>query len=220
MAGFGGMPHLPQARRVILVRHARPRVARAIPATEWELSEEGQMAAQRLTALGLFEHAANFYSGPEPKMQATLAPVAAERHLPVQPLSEFAESAVGGWLDQGPFLAAAGRFLSSPEQAAAPGWETAAACSARFAGAIERLCGYHPPVVHPGHINPGTFAVVSGGRALSAYVATLFGYSTETVFQLWRRLRMPDVAVIELAPDAPPRMVIPFGVLVPSATAA
>jgi broad specificity phosphatase PhoE len=213
MAGPGGLPHLPQARRVILVRHARPRTRPRIPAPEWELSEEGQAAARRLAALGLFEHATSLYSGPEPKMQATLASVAEERGLAVQSLPEFAESRVGGWLDQGPFLAAAGRYLSSPDQPAAPGWETASAVATRFSAAIERLCGYHPPVVHPGHINPGTFAVVSGGRALSAYLAVLFAYPAEQTFQLWRTLRMPDVAVVELAPDAPPRLVIPFGAL-------
>jgi hypothetical protein len=77
---------------------------------------------------------------------------------------------------------------------------------------LERLRARHAPVVHPGHALPGTFAVASGGRALTAYLASLLGYTPEQAFASWRGLRMPDLAVLELA-AAPPRVVIPFGAL-------
>lgn len=211
---------IPQARRVILVRHAKPRIRLSQPAPEWELSQEGQDAAQRLAALALFEHATGCYAGPEPKMRATLAAVATERGLAVESDPAFAETAAGSWLAEGLFIAAIGRFFTAPEQSAAPGWEPATVAVARFAAGIARLQERHGPVLRPGHINPGTFAVASGGRVLTAYLASLLGYNPETAFAVWRRLRMPDVAVVELSPDAPPRLVIPFGVLTTGAVAA
>jgi len=211
---------LPQACRVILVRHARPRIRLAQPAPEWELNPEGQEAAGRLNALALFEHPTGLYAGPEPKMRATLASLSAERGIPVETDPAFAESAAGGWLAEGEFLATVGRFFTAPEQPAANGWEPAVAAVSRFAAGIDRLRPHYGPVVSPGHVNPGTFAVVSGGRVLTAYLASLLEYPPETAFQVWRRLRMPDIAVIELAPDAPTRLVIPFGVLTTGAAAA
>jgi broad specificity phosphatase PhoE len=211
---------VPQARRVILVRHARPRIVLSRPSAEWELNQEGQDAARRLAALALFEHATGCYAGPEPKMRATLAAVATERGLAVETDPAFAESGSGGWLAEGLFIAAIGRFYTAPEQPAAPDWEPATVATARFAAGIARRQERHGPVLRPGHINPGTFAVASGGRVLTAYMASLLGYSPETAFQVWRRLRMPDVAVVELSPEAPPRLVIPFGALTTGAAAA
>ena len=51
-------------------------------------------------------------------------------------------------------------------------------------------------------------AVTSGGRALTAYLAPL-GWTPRR--SPWEALRMPDVAVLELAPGEAARMVIPFG---------
>jgi len=211
---------LPQAVRVILVRHARPRIVLTRPAPDWDLSQDGIDAADRLTALALFEHATGLYAGPEPKMRSTLASIATERGGPVEGDAAFAESGAAGWLAEGVFLATVGRFFTTPDEPAAVGWEPAAAAAARFAAGIDRLRPRYGPVVVPGHVNPGTFAVVSGGRVLTAYLASLLDYPPETAFQVWRHLRMPDVAVIELAPDAPPRLVIPFGVLTTGAAAA
>lgn len=204
---------VPKTSRVILVRHARSKVAPARPAETWGLSEQGDVDAHKLPALALFTHATGFYAGPEPKMAATLAPLAAERGLPVQVDPAFAESQAGGWLAEPQFLAAVGRFLAAPGDSAAPGWEPAAAAVARFRAAIDRLREQYGPVLHPGHANPGAFAVASGGRVLTAYLAALLGYAAEDAFALWRRLRMPDIAVVEFAPEPPPRLVIPFGAL-------
>ncbi len=204
---------LPQETRVILVRHARPRVLLARPAQEWELSTAGRDAADRLCALALFERATGYFAGPEPKMRATLAAVAAERGLTVETAAAFAESQSGAWLADAQFLATVGRFFTTPDEPPAADWEPAAVATARFAAGIDGLRVHYGPVASPGHVNPGTFAVASGGRVLTAYLASLLNYSPEAAFQVWRRLRMPDVAVVEFSPHAAPRLVIPFGVL-------
>ena len=71
----------------------------------------------------------------------------------------------------------------------------------------------HGTVVSGGHTRPGTFAIVSGGRMLTAYLAGLLGEGAEEAFRRWQALRMPDVAVVELQPAVAPRLVIPFGTL-------
>jgi hypothetical protein len=63
---------------------------------------------------------------------------------------------------------------------------------------------------------PGTFAVASGGRALMAYLSAALGpdaLDAAAAFERWAALRMPDVAVLELAPGEAPRVIVPFGTL-------
>jgi broad specificity phosphatase PhoE len=185
---------VPQAHRVILVRHA---------------------AARRLSALALFDHAGGFYAGPEPRMAQTLTPVAAGYDFRVQVDEAFAETHSAGFFDdEEEFLATVRRFFEQPDEPPAPGWEAASDAATRFAAGIDRLRAVHQPVVRPGHALPGTFAIASGGRALTAYLAHTLGYSPEHAFAQWQRLRMPDLAVLELPAEREPRVVIPFGTLV------
>ncbi len=206
-------PRIPRAHRVILVRHAQSQVNPARDASEWGLTEAGQAAARRLSALALFEHAAGFCAGPEPKLRETLAPVAALYGMAVQSEPNFAETRSAGWLNGDAFLETVRRLFAAPNQAPAEGWEAASAAAARFAAGVERLCARHEPIVHPGHALPGTFAVASGGRALVGYLAEVLGLNAEQAFETWQRLRMPDLAVLDLVPEQPPRLAIPFGAL-------
>lgn len=207
------IPDIPQTHRVILVRHAQSGVDQAHHPREWGLTDEGRAAARRLAALGLFDRAAGFYAGPEPKMVDTLAPAAAVRGQKVQDEPDFAESDSQGWFGGDEYLAVVRRFFAAPDQPPASGWETATAAAARFAAAVERLSARHPPAVYAGHALPGTFAVASGGRILMAYLSRLLGMTPDDAFESWRRLCMPDVAVLELLATTGPRVVIPFGTL-------
>jgi broad specificity phosphatase PhoE len=204
---------IPDAHRIVFVRHAQSRVERERDASEWGLTEAGEAAARRLTALALFERVDGFYAGPEPKMLATLAPVAATYGRAVQPESDFSETRAGGWLDGGAFEATVERLFTAPGEAPALGWESGAEAARRVATGIERLCGRHVPVVTPGHALPGTFAIATGGRALVSYLAQLFGWSGREAFEQWRALRMPDLAVVDLVAEKSPRLTIPFGAL-------
>jgi broad specificity phosphatase PhoE len=206
-------PRIPQAHRVLLVRHAQSQVDPEREASEWILSSEGQAAARRLTALAIFERVAAFYAGPEPKLLATLAPVAAVYGKAVQPESAFGETRSAGWLGEEAFLGAVRRLFAMPDQPPAEGWEPASAAATRLAAGVERLCARHEPVVHAGHALPGTFAIASGGRALVSYLAHLLSLDADHAFDVWRRLRMPDLAVVDLVPEREPRLVIPFGTL-------
>jgi broad specificity phosphatase PhoE len=205
---------IPQTNRIVLVRHAQSRVDRASHPREWGLTEDGRAAARRLAALGLFDRASGFYAGPEPKMRETLAPLAAAHGHEVHAEAALAETESEGWLGDGDFRTTVRRFFDAPHAAPAPGWEAAGQAVARFNARAEALRAVHAPQAYRGHALPGTFVVASGGRLLTAYLASQLGLSAAQAFETWSRLRMPDLAVLELSATAPPRLVIPFGVLV------
>jgi broad specificity phosphatase PhoE len=206
---------IPQTHRIILVRHAQSAVDAQRNPREWALSDSGRKAAQRLSALGMFDRVQAFYAGDEPKMVETVQPLAAAHGQEVQVEADLSETHAGGWIDgAGAFEATVRRFLAEPDQPVAPGWETYRAAQERFGRAIAQLCEKHDPVVYPGHTLPGTFVICSGGRAITAYVADLLGWTAEQAFDSWRSLRMPDLSVIDLSPTGEAKSVIPFGTLV------
>lgn len=204
---------VPQVHRILLVRHAASHVDQARPPREWGLAERGHAASRRLAALAVFDPAVAFYAGPEPKMLQTLAPVAAARGQEARSEKAFGETESDGWLGDETFSETVRRFFAVPEASPAPGWECARAAAERFSRRIDALRALHPPQVNRDRALPGTFVVASGGRALTAYLALLLGYTPGQAYQAWRALRMPDVAVVELSATAPPRIVIPFGTL-------
>lgn len=206
-------PRIPETHRLILVRHAQSSTDASRHPREWDLTEDGRAAARRLTGLGLFDHATGFYAGPEPKMLDTLAPVATSRAQRIEPEPGFGETQSEGWFEEAEFLATVRRFFEAPHEPPAPGWETAHAAATRFGASADAIRPHHAPIVRPGHVLPGTFAIASGGRALTIYLATLFGYTPSRAFDAWRSLRLPDLAVLELSATAATRLVIPFGTL-------
>ncbi|HEX2515076.1 MAG TPA: histidine phosphatase family protein [Chloroflexota bacterium] len=205
---------IPQAHRLILVRHAHSQVDPQRDPHTWGLTERGRRDAARLAALALFDHASGYYAGAEPKMEQTLAPVAAAHGMTVQPEAALGETGSKGWLaEEGQFKAVVRRFFDQPQAPPAPGWETRAEATERFQGAVERLLTRHPVVVHPGHALPGTVAIASGGRMLCAYLAHSLGLDAAQAFAVWSALRMPDLAVLELAPERTAFLVVPFGTI-------
>jgi broad specificity phosphatase PhoE len=150
--------------RVTLVRHARSAPDPATPSHTWGLSDEGRRDALALRLDGV----TSLFAGPEPRMAATVA------HLgPVEVEQRYAESHdAGDWLSDDEFMTAIRRYHARDPL---PGWESPAEVVARFT------------------LVDGA-AIVSGGRAISAVVATLTGVDG---FDLWTSLRMPHVIVLD-----------------------
>ena len=206
---------IPRRHRLILVRHARSAPDPQRNAREWDLTADGHAAARRLAALGLLDRADAFYAGPEPKMVSTLRPAAMSRDREVRQDDAFAETHSGGWVGgEAEFRATIERFIHQPAAPAAPGWETASAARERFSAGVERLRAEYEPNVNRDRVLPGTIVICTGGRMLSAYLAPLLGWTAEDTFTRWQSLRMPDLAVLEIAEDGTGHIVIPFGTLV------
>ena len=219
---------IPRRHRLILVRHAQSAPDPQHNPREWDLTEEGRAAARRLAALGLLDRADAFYAGPEPKMVHTIEHAATSRDREVRQDAAFAETHSAGWVGPATPASATGsapprtaefedtirRFIEQPDQAAAPGWETAVAARERFSAGVERLRAAYEPNVNRDRVLPGTVVICTGGRMLAAYLSHLLGWSPADTFSHWQSLRMPDLAVLELHEDGQGHIVIPFGTLV------
>jgi len=205
---------IPRRHRLILVRHARSAPDPARNPREWDLTEEGHGAARRLSALGLLDRADAFYAGPEPKMVHTLEPAATIRDRSVREDPAFAETGSEGWVGgEAEFQKTIQRFVERADQPTAPGWETAVAARERFSAGVERLRAEYEPNVSRDRVLPGTVVICTGGRMLAAYLSHLLFWTPEETLTRWHSLRMPDLAVLELAEDGQGHIVIPFGTL-------
>ena len=206
---------IPRRHRLILVRHAQSRIDPSRNPREWGLSEEGQAGARRLAALGLFDRADAFYAGAEPKMIETLDPVATARDRRVQADPDFGETHSEGWIGSpDEFNAIVRRLFEAPDTPPAPGWETGTAARRRFGAAVERLRQFHEPPANRDRVLPATVAIATGGRMLMTYLSGPLDWSAVEAFAQWQRLRMPDLAVLELDEAGKGQIVVPFGTLV------
>ena len=152
--------------RVVLVRHAPSAPDPDRPSREWDLSDDGRAAARQLRLDGVTK----LLAGPEPRMASTLI------HLgPIEIDERLRESDTSGWLaDDDAFLDAVRRFHAGDPL---PGWEPASAV-------VERVTSCFADGV----------AIASGGRAISAVVASLTSIDG---FELWRSLAAPHVIVLD-----------------------
>jgi len=152
--------------RVVLVRHAESAPDPDRPSIEWDLSDDGRRAALGIRIDGV----TRLLAGPEPRMSSTL------RHLGQVDVDErLRESDTAGWLaDEDAFVDAVRRYHAGEPL---PGWEPASSV-------VERVTSCFADGV----------AIASGGRAISAVVASL---TNADGFELWRSLAMPHVIVLD-----------------------
>lgn len=209
-----GAPALPRVLRVVLVRHAAAvPPSTGVRADARGLTPDGEAAARRLAQFGVFDRATGFFAGPEARMTATIAPVAAVQGRSVVEMPALAEGDSGGWLSPELFDAAVRRYFAEPASAPMPGWESRHAVGWRVGGQVEAVRGACPPDVSPDRVVPGVAVIATGGRAAITFLADQLEWTADEAHAAWTRLRFPDVAVIDLPIDGAPRLVIPFGAL-------
>ena len=122
---MSGAPSLPRVLRVVLVRHAD--AGTPAPGSRDDargLTPDGESAARRLAQFGIFDRATGFFAGPEARMAATIAPVAAARGRAVVVMPALAEGAAGGWLPSDAFAETIRRYFTEASATAMPGWES------------------------------------------------------------------------------------------------
>jgi len=194
---------VPQVLRVVLVRHATAEAPGAGVPIDRPLTPDGMSQADRLRGLNLFDLATGFYAGPEARMIATLAPGATSRGREVVNKAALAETASGGWLPDDQFAEVIGRYFAHPAIVPAPGWEAGSVAAQRFGSQVEALRAAHPPHVNRDRAVPGVVVVSTGGRVAIAWLASCLGWSGADAESAWRRLRFPDIAVVDLPKGAP-----------------
>lgn len=189
---------VPQVLRVVLVRHATAQAPGSGVPIDRPLTSDGMSQADRLRWLNLFDLATGFYAGPEARMIGTLAPGATSRGREVLNMAALAETASGGWLPDEQFAEVIGRYFAHPAIVPAPGWEAGSVAAQRFGSQVEALRAAHPPHVNRDRAVPGVVVVSTGGRVAIAWLASCLGWSGADAETAWRRLRFPDIAVVDL----------------------
>ena len=168
-----------------LVRHARPILDLAVPASTWVLDPEHEHLVADLAGRAPWPTDAVWFTSPEPKAMRT-ALLLAGREVPVvEDLREHDRRGTG-WVPD--FTDAVREAFANPCSEARPGWEPMSRTRSRVVAAVRQILAEHPgrDVVLVGH-----------GTAWTLLAAVLTG--TEPDLERWRILAMPDVMTVEAA---------------------
>jgi broad specificity phosphatase PhoE len=179
-----------QERKLVLVRHSLPEFVVGLPASEWQLSDEGRRRCQRLAdRLATYDLTAVITST-EPKAVETGQIVADSLSLPLETapgLHEHERGVVTSTRGQGAFQAQVSRLFERPDELVF-GIETADQSHARFATAVAAAIERHPH---------GNLAIVAHGTVITLFIAR--AAALDPVL-FWKSLGLPSFAVLSL-PD-------------------
>ena len=169
-----------------LVRHARPVIVAAEPASSWRLDPAGFAAVERLRPL-LDHHldSVSWHSSNEPKARETAQLLTDE---PVAVVPELREAFRGSsWFPHQPeFQAAVLRGFAEPTRPAMAGWEPLRAAQRRVAQAVAAITA-----------DSATDVVLVGhGTAWTLLVSELTGKPPD--LEAWGRMSMPDLCSLDL----------------------
>lgn len=165
-----------------LVRHGRPILDPAVPASTWVLDPEHEHQVTDLAARAPWPDDAVWFTSPEPKAART-AFLLAGREVPVvEDLREHDRHGTA-WVPD--FADAVREAFASPYSEVRPGWEPINLTRSRVVAAVRKILAEHPgrDVVLAGH-----------GTAWTLLAAELTG--TEPDLERWRTLAMPGVITV------------------------
>ncbi|HMN26719.1 MAG TPA: histidine phosphatase family protein [Caldilineaceae bacterium] len=170
--------------RLYLIRHAHTAADHTLDSVYWQLSTRGAEEAIRLAGQPFWSEVALIALSSELKTRLTVAPLLAQRGLPVVVDSRFDELQRPGWVEN--YERQVAQAFALPDQAAGA-WEPASAALARILDGIADLVAHHPG---------RTLALVGHGLTLSLYRAHLLGRS-RVEFDEWRQLGFATVALVD-----------------------
>jgi broad specificity phosphatase PhoE len=177
-------------RKLVLVRHSLPEFVTGVPASHWQLSDEGRRRCQRLADRLAADDLAAVITSTEPKAVETGQIVADSLHLPLETapdLHEHERGVVTSTGDREAFQAQVSRLFEHPHELIL-GTETADQAHARFASAVAAVIERHPQ---------GNLAIVAHGTVITLFIARAAGLDP---VPFWKSLGLPALAVLSL-PD-------------------
>jgi broad specificity phosphatase PhoE len=168
-----------------LVRHGRPVIEPAKPASSWQLNPAASPDLQRLRAfLHTNTAAASWYSSDEPKAVAT-ASALTDGEVEVVPM--LREAVRADWFPrQDQFLAAALAAFARPAHAARPGWEPFDQTRARIRATADEIV----------ELSRTDVVLVGHGTAWTLLVSDITRQPPD--LESWRRLGQPDLCTLDL----------------------
>ena len=212
----GSRPLIPQAHRLILVRHAHSQVDPRAGAPHLGVDRNGGGGTRRawrrwpssITPPG-------YYAGAEPKMEQTLAPVAARARddgaAGGRPGRDGEQGLAGG---RGAVQGGGAALLRPPAGAPGAGLGDAGRGDGALQGrASSASCRGTPWSSTPDTPCRGRWPSPPGDGCSAPTWRDALGLDAAQAFAVWSALRMPDLAVLELAPGRAARLVVPFGTI-------
>lgn len=172
--------------KLYVIRHAQVQIKPAEPAEHWHLSAAGWQAARELAERLADAGIAVLHHSPQAKTRETAQAMGDVLRVPLRAEPDLRELAMDvPWLGTADFERRVGDFLGG---AADPVFEPYDLAQHRILGCVRAI------VVRCAE--PAT-AVVSHGRIITVLFSALCGVRLGA--EEWRSLRMPDVAVVDLA---------------------
>jgi broad specificity phosphatase PhoE len=172
---------------LVLIRHGPVRVDLGQPSVSWHLSDDADTVVGQLSGDQSLISIERLYASPELKAVATANLLATGRPvIVVEDLRELNRQAAGWVGGNDDYAAMVADILWNPERSI-QGCEPAVEATSRICRAIGNIVDANPT---------DAIAVVSHGIVLTLYVSWLRGLVLPDV-GLWRRLRIPDLAVVD-----------------------
>ncbi len=172
-------------RRIVFIRHGKPKIVEGVPSAQWQLSDEGRKAASALAENFRDYDFSAIATSPEPKAVGTAQAIASQLNLPIETDAGLAEHArhSAGYMSREDLEAGVARLFASTS-ALVFGDETADQAFARFAAALDRQAAKGGRDV----------MVVTHGTILSLYLGRVAGIDP---LPFWRALPTPAAIVLE-----------------------
>jgi broad specificity phosphatase PhoE len=175
-----------KARTLVLVRHSLPEFVTGVPASQWQLSDEGRRRCQPLAQHLAAHEPTAVISSTELKAIETGQICSDLLGLPFEKapgLHEHQRGVVHDLESREDFEAQVGRFFEQPDRLVF-GSETADQAHDRFSTAIAGVMALHPT---------GGLAIVSHGTVMTLLIARAANLDP---FPFWNSLGLPAFAVL------------------------
>ncbi|MEV0903104.1 hypothetical protein [Actinoplanes sp. NPDC049802] len=174
---------LPNPDRLILIRHAMPRIDPHTPAELWRLGHDGRTAARARRPL--LAQPAYFVASNEPKTIETLQEISGGPHIPTD--AGFSEvRRPHRWSDQHDYRAEARAYV----QGARPdGWEAHEEVTARFDAAVARHAALAAACDR-------MLIIGTHGLAPTIWLASRYVLQPSPA-RFWAALRFPDIIDVD-----------------------
>lgn len=175
------------ARHLILVKHSLPEIVESVPAREWNLSDEGQIRAQKLVEQLRTYQPEIIISSIEPKARQTADIIGEALGLKFMMMAGLHEHDRNSspFYSNDEFQSLIREFFAKPDKLIF-GSETADQALVRFRRSMEWISKSH---------EDKNMVVVSHGTVISLFVSWLTGFDG---YLLWKELGLPSLVVVDV----------------------
>lgn len=176
-------------RRLILIKHAAPRIEPGMPPDVWELSDEGRekakVLAERLREFGI----GAIVTSEEPKAAETGRIVAGALGIEAATAPDLHEHDRSNvpHMRSGEFISHVELFFRKPAERVL-GLELADEALARFRSAVQKAVDAHAGIE--------TLGIVAHGTVIALLVAA--HNRDHSGFALWREMKLPSLVILSL----------------------